>query len=1283
MRISRSLPLTSLVITVITLALASVMAAPAFAGPSPWWQLDSLSTPGNLHSGVATSEVQELTVSATGGKCAGVQVGKAAEEVQKAKEEVEKAKSEGNKKAQEEAEKRQEEAEKRQAAAEKAEAEGKAGCFLIGKTGEFEQIVKFNATPQELQEKLEEMYGAGNVEVTEGEGDATGSKPYKVIFKGALADKAVPPFVAGQLPPFGIELTGGQHQASVVEVSKGRPDGQLVVSASNMGDAEVDGSSGAPVVLRDKLPAGLLAKSAVGKAGDASYVAPKGEVKCSVVSSSLVECTFEGKLASYEPIEVEIGVEVLPVAKSGESSEVTVSGGGAAAASLERPIVVSDAPTPFGPANYEFTAFNENGSVDTQAGSHPYALTTVLDLNRTAEAPYQPAQPKDLRFNLPPGLVGNPTPFPQCSTAQFESRSGPAETNECPADTVLGVAAITIHEPIAIEGAAGTIVTPVFNLKPSAGEPARFGFVTAVVNVTLDTSVRTGGDYGVTVSSNNISQIAGLLDTRVTFWGVPGDTSHNGSRGWGCLDQQGACEAPSQSSPPPFLSLPTSCTGPLQTTVQGDSWAQKGVFTEPFSPTSEPSLDGCNRLPFEPSISVAPDSQAGSSPSGLTVGVHVPQDSILSAKALAESTVKDTAVTLPAGVALNPAAADGLQACSEAQIALSADSGPTCPEAAKVGTVEIKTPLLPNPLTGEAYLAAQNANPFGSLVALYIVAEDPVSGTLIKLAGEVKPDPVTGQLVSTFKNTPQLPFEDLSLHFFGGSRAPLGTPALCGSYTTTTSIAPWSGNAAGTPSSTFQIVSGPGGGACFNPLPFAPSLTAGMTNINAGAFSPFTMTMSREDGQQNLKAIQLHMPAGLSGVLTGVTLCGEPQADAGTCGPESLIGETTVSVGLGGNPFSVKGGKVYITGPYAGAPFGLSIVNPAKAGPYDLGKGACDCVLVRAKIELDPHTAALTITSDDSGPYAIPPLLDGIPLQIKHVNVTIDRGGGQGDFTFNPTNCSPLSITGSLSSIEGATSALSVPFQATNCKNLQFAPKFQVTTSGKTSRSKGASLSVKLIYPKAPFGSQANIARVKVDLPKQLPSRLTTLQKACTAAQFALNPANCPKASFIGHAKAITPLLPVPLEGPAIFVSHGGEAFPSLIVVLQGYGVTLDLVGSTFISKAGITSSTFKTVPDAPVGSFELNLPEGKFSALAANGNLCKSKLAMPTEFLAQNGAKINQSTPISVTGCAKKKALTRAQKLKAALKVCHKQKGSSRLGCEKAAHRKYGPAKKAKRGRK
>ena len=591
-----------------------------------------------------------------------------------------------------------------------------------------------------------------------------------------------------------------------------------------------------------------------------------------------------------------------------------------------------------------------------------------------------------------------------------------------------------------------------------------------------------------------------------------------------------------------------------------------------------------------------------------------------------------------------------------------------CPDAAKVATVKIKTPLLPNPLEGAVYLASpQNfavfpqENPFETHVAMYLVAEDPVSGSLVKLPGRVALNEATGQIESTFEDNPQLPFEDAELHFFGGERAPLATPARCGSYTTDATFTPWSGGEPVHSSSSFQVTSGPNGGPCPGvALPFAPSLASGTTNINAGGFSDLTTTLSREDGQQSIQSVTLHYPAGVSGLLSGVKLCGEAEANAGTCGAESQIGETVVSVGLGGDPFTVTGGRVYITGPYKGAPFGLSIVNLAKAGPFDLQEGRP--VVVRAKIEVDPVTAALTVTTDPSGsPHAIPTIIEGFPLQIKHVNVLVNRPG----FTFNPTNCAPMAVTGAIDSAEGASSPVSVPFQVTNCASLKFAPKFAVSTVAKTSKANGASLAVKLSYPSSPEGvfdgpegAYTNIARVKVELPKALPSRLTTLQKACANAQFVANPAGCPAGSIVGHAKAITPLIPVPLEGPAYFVSHGGEAFPSLVIVLQGYGVTVDLVGTTFINKAGVTSSTFKTVPDAPVGSFELTLPEGQFSALAANGNLCKEKLAMPTEFVAQNGAEIRESTKIAVTGCGKaKKAKHRRASHAKHRKASHKKR--------------------------
>jgi hypothetical protein len=1018
-------------------------------------------------------------------------------------------------------------------------------------------------------------------------------------------------------------------------------EGTVVALAENLGDAP---AANRALTVTDRLPAGVTPRSVgffispyVGGKVDlgAMFCNISGrEVTCELPESVMPFVPFP----PYESVEMRIGVKVEGT-PTDAVNEFNIAGAEAPPASLARPLTIGSAPSPFGVSNYELTPENADGSVDTQAGSHPFQLTSTVMFNQTADPVHPPGQAKDLYFELPPGLIGNPTPIPQCTPAQFSTRLGhfPVFTNACPADTAVGVADITVDEPEFL--GVTTAPVPLFNLTPAVGEPARFAFVFASVPVILDTSVRTGGDYGVTVTVKNVSELANFISSRVTFWGVPGDPAHDNARGWSCIyrgeyAEPGSppCAPSNQPKPPPFLSLPTSCTGQLQTSIQADSWEQRDAVTPPLMGAGEPALDGCDSLPFAASIGVTPDGQAGSTPTGLTVHVHVPQEEALNPAGLAPADVKDTRVTLPAGVALNPAAGDGLLSCSESQVGLSSGLEASCPEASKVGTVEINSPLLPNPIVGAAYLAEQNRNPFGSLLALYLVARDPVSGFLLKVAGEVKPDPATGQLVSTFLNTPQLPFEDLKLHFFGGSRAPLATPSACGPYTTAGLLAPWSGNQPVEVSSTFQILSGPDGSPCSDPLPFSPELTAGSLNIQAGAFTSFTMTMSRQDGEQNLDAIQLHMPPGLSGVLDGVKLCPEPQADMGTCGPDSLIGETTISVGVGGTPFTVKGGKVYITGPYRGAPFGLSIVNPAKAGPLDVGQGACDCVVVRAKIDVDPTTSALTVTSDSTGPYRIPTILDGIPLQIKHVNVTVSRPEG---FTFNPTSCKPMAITGSLTSSEGATSALSVPFQVTNCATLSFKPQFEVSTGGKPSRANGASLDVRLSYPKAAWGSQANVRYVKVELPKQLPSRLGTLQQACPDTTFDRNPAACPGDSRVGSATATTPIIPESLSGPAYFVSHGGAKFPELVIVLSGYGVTVQLHGETFINeRTGVTSSTFKTIPDIPVGMFELKLPQGPYSALAANSNVCRSTLRMPTTFIAQNGLSIRRATPIAVTGC-------------------------------------------------
>jgi hypothetical protein len=873
---------------------------------------------------------------------------------------------------------------------------------------------------------------------------------------------------------------------------------------------------------------------------------------------------------------------------------------------------------------------NQDGTPDTQAGSHPFAYTTTLSVKtEEREGRIVPAggDVKDIEVSLPPGFVGDPAATQQCALEQFRSEFGNTLfakfVETCPAASQIGILEVSFGP--------NRFWPEVYNLIPQRGYAAEFGFRVLGVPVVLIPHVRTGSDYGVNVSFSDIPDAFAMTRGRLTLWGVPNDPGHDSERGacWGGSGYTAGVaaggECPATGVSKPFLSLPTSCAGPLRFSARIDSYEDPGVYVE--AQTTTPAQTGCDKLAFAPDVIAQPEPAQAASPSGLSVEIRVPQ-TYENPSGLAESNLKDTTVTLPAGVAVNPSAGDGLAGCSEEEFGLHDGSEVACPEASKVGSVEVTTPLLENPLRGGVYLAQQGnlpgngSNPFGSLLALYLTVKDPQSGVLVKLAGEVTPDPVTGQLVTRFLNNPQVPFNGLRLSFFGGPRAAIVNPPLCGSYTTSTEMTPWSGGAPATPGWTFAIDSGPGGSACTATQPFSPQLVSGTVSDQAGGFSPFSLTFDRSDAEQNLARIQVTTPPGLLGTLSGVTLCGEPQAQQGTCGPESEIGHVTVGVGAGSNPYYVTG-KAYLTGSYNGAPYGLSFVVPATAGPLNLGT-----VVVRAAVSVDLHTAALTVTSEP-----LPQILQGVPLHIRAVNVTLDRE----HFIFNPTNCNPLSIDATLTSALGASVPVSTRFQATNCASLVFDPKFTVTTSGKTSRAGGASLDARIQVPVG--GRQANFARVKVELPKALPSRLTTLQKACTAQVFQANPAACPAASLVGYAKASTPLLPVTLTGPAYFVSHGGEAFPSLVVVLEGYGVRVDLIGSTFISKQGITSSTFASVPDVPVSTFELYLPEGPYSALAANGSLCEQRLRMGTELVAQDGAVIHQSTPIGITGCAKTKA--------------------------------------------
>lgn len=917
----------------------------------------------------------------------------------------------------------------------------------------------------------------------------------------------------------------------------------------------------------------------------------------------------------------------------------------------------------------------------TQAGGHPWALTTTGRFTSEEVTSVgghvntiPTRDPKDIVVDLPPGLLGNPQALPRCPLAQL------VNFIKCPADTQVGFARLATYGDQPIAG-------PIVNLTPEAGQSAEFGIETiSGVNFVLTAHVvRTAQGYGLAVVSNGVPLVE-LSEFEVTFWGVPADPSHDPLRGMFCatassFDCQGGGQHAGIAAVP-FLSMPTDCgVGPGVGTVRADSWEEPGRVRDNgvYEGYSEaqvafPGATGCNLLGFGPSLEIQPDTFLADEPVGLGVNLQVPQ--VESPAAPVTPQVRDAVITLPEGMSVSPGVADGIQACDETGPHGINFTGPEseepgvngelqlaaghCPDASIVGTAEAITPLLGEPVKGHVYLARPGCGGpgqgactetdalDGNLYKLYLElgGTGPLAntGVNIKVAGEVDANPATGQLTTKFLGTPQLPFSELKVHLNGGPRAPLDNPAVCGPALTTADFTPWStpgvtpeglgmaGTADATPSSFFEV------GGCGSPPGLSPVFQAGTVTPQAGQFSAFTLSLSRQDREQYVKGLQVHTPPGLLGVLASVPLCGEPAASDGTCSEVSRIGTARVASGAGSHPFEIEG-TVYLTGGYGGSPFGLSIVTHAVAGPFNLGT-----VVVRARIAVDPETSALTITTDETGPFAIPQILDGVPLRLQRVTVAIDRPG----FMFNPTNCNAQQITASVVGSQNTTATVASPFAVGGCKSLAFKPSFKVATSGHTSKKGGASLDAKLSFPAGSLGSEANVASVKVWLPKQLPSRLTTLQKACTAAAFDANPASCPASSIVGIAKATSPLLAVGLAGPVYFVSHGGEAFPSLIVVLQGEGVRVNLTGTTAINKQGVTSSTFKTVPDVPVSTFELYLPEGQYSALGVNGvNLCQaaSKLRMPTEFTAQNGAVFKQSTKIQVTGCKASKAKPRKRR--------------------------------------
>jgi hypothetical protein len=986
---------------------------------------------------------------------------------------------------------------------------------------------------------------------------------------------------------------------------------------------------------------------------------------------------------------------------------------------------------PFGivPGSFHFSTSSD------QAGAHA-DWTTAFEFDPVGHGgTYNDV--REIVVRVPAGFDASDVAAPACSEAQLLAANPESELGhlpDCPKATQVGD--LTVGYTEFQEYREETV--PVYNMEvTSFGVTAELGYKTSVFTGLIQVRVR-GEDLGLTATTIDIPPTGEVHKVVFTTWGVPAASEHDFMRGASCgVNGEFPPVCRNEFGGPQkagivakaFLSNPTSCEEKFQAGLWADSYEEPftaNLAEWPSEAFEVPAYVECDRIPFEPGIAVNPSTRSTESATGLDVSLLVAQDwgnPLSNPVSFASSYLKGATVTLPEGMTANPSLAEGLGSCTPAEYARETSAslpGEGCPAESKIGSIVIETPLLAVPIKGAVYIATPYDNPFseppmhpnGSLLALYVVAKEPERGIIVKVAGKITPNETTGRLVTTFEKQPaingfpeqeglpQQPFNKFTLQFSGTGTPPLISPPACGSYNVGAVLTPWSAPSEprSISSEPFQITEGIAGAGCPSGgiPPFKPQVISGTQNDAAGSYSPFYLRLLRGDGEQELVKFSTILPPGLTGNLSGVAKCSDGAIEAArgktgaqeqaepSCPASSEIGHTLVGAGVG-KTLAQNPGKIYLAGPYHGAPLSIVSITAAKVGPFDLGT-----VVIRFALNINPTTAQVEINGAQSDP--IPHIIKGIVVHVRDIRVYIDRSG----FMINPTNCEKLgitdAITGSGSSYANAanqdTVNVNTPFQAADCSSLRFEPKLSITTSAKTSRTDGASLAVKLTVPGA-LGTQANISKVKVELPEQLPSRLPTLQKACTAAQFETNPAGCPPASIIGHAKAITPILPVPLEGPAYFVSHGGEGWPSLIVVLQGYGFTIDLVGTTFISKAGVTSTTFKTVPDQPVTSFELTLPEGPYSALTALGNLCSATtgngsrrgekrvtvkvhgrrktitrkinktepatLQMPTEFVAQNGAEIHQTTPITVTGCPKRAVHAKSAK--------HRAKGGKKSG--------------------
>lgn len=1027
-------------------------------------------------------------------------------------------------------------------------------------------------------------------------------------------------------------------------------DDHYEVTVTNIGGAETNGE---PIVITDTLPPGFTVNKielplragteTVDSAAEACKEKASGgsvEVTCEL-TEALPEATEPATVWPNEQIRLIIHVNA-PEAPGELQNLVQVEGSGAPPTSATFSNRADEGEAPPGLQLYKSQVLEADGSRAEQAGSHPFQYTTSFAVNTVPAKPETSAEflpaggdIKDIEVLLPPGLIGNPLAVSRCTYQDFNTVHGITfeganiAQNDCPDSSAVGLIAIQ-----QLEGRNTFTAMPLYNLVPPPGMPAQLGFQILGAPIYIDTSVRTGGDFGITAHVRNTSEAKRITAATTTIWGVPGASVHDRLRGH-CYAgfSLGTCPA-GLGADRPFFRLPTSCGAPLLSTMLFDSWTTPGAFAE--GTATEATPQGCDSLIFAPTIAVQPSTAVADSPTGLNVNLHLPQTGNEDPEALGNPDLRDATVQLPAGLSVNPASANGLGACAPGQIGLTSPLGELpprfneapslCPDASKIGTAEALTPLLDHPVKGAVYLAQQSDNPFGSLIAIYLVLEDPRTGLVIKLAGEVHPDAKTGQLTTTFQDNPQLPVEDFNLHFFDGPRASLRTPAKCGSYETKTELLPWSAPASGpaaTPSSSFSVTSGPEGGCPSGAV--QPALTAGLADPTAGSYSPFSLQLSRNDATGEIAGVDVTTPRGLVANLQGIPYCpeaaiaaaqakskpgdGAGEASSPSCPASSQVGTVTAGAGAGPNPFYTSGG-VYLAGPYKGAPLSLLAIVPAVAGPFDLGT-----VTDRVALQVNPETAQVSAEADP-----LPQVLAGIPLDLRDIRIALDRP----HFTLAPTSCEPSSVNAVVTGVNGTQAIASSRFQVGGCGALRFKPKLAFTLKGGTRR--GANPALTAVLTTLP--NEANIGGASVRLPHSEFLEQNHIGTVCTRVQFAASA--CPPASIYGQATAITPLLDAPLSGP-VYLRSSNHRLPDLVADLRGQ-LNITLVGRIDSQKGGIRTS-FESVPDAPVTKFVLSMRGGKKGLLVNSRDLCKRRNRATVVFTGQNGTQV-QRRPLLRNSC-------------------------------------------------